>query len=94
MKGLPYGQFLRICSKDSDFERHSATQAAQLIEQGYPETLLVEAMLKAKTQSREKLLSRKPEEVMTTEKVNFLTTTYNRDYPDLRTQVESTWELL
>ena len=50
MRGLPYGQFLRIsriCSNNEDFEKHSAVKAAQLLQHRYPKELLVEGMLKA-----------------------------------------------
>ena len=98
MKGLPYGQFLRIrriCSRDSDFEHHAAKKAAQLVLRGYPKSLLLDGMLKAYNKKRSDLLIKnaKNENPRETENI-FLTTTYNRNFPGLRDQVESTWELL
>ena len=42
MKGLPYGQFLRIrriCSDSEDFETHATKKAAKLLQHGYPKEL-------------------------------------------------------
>ena len=50
MKGLPYGQFLRIrciCSNADDFEKHAAMKAAQLKQHGYPTDLLLDGMSRA-----------------------------------------------
>ena len=98
MKGLPYGQFLcirRICSAPTDFERHSAQKAAQLLQHGYPKTLLLEAMMRAHEQKREDPLipEEKPSDNEEQNQI-FLTTMFNKDHPGLREQVESTWELL
>ena len=96
MKGLPYGQFLRIrriCSAPTDFERHSAQKAAQLLKHGYPKTLLFEAIMRAHEQKREDLLTPK-EKPSNNEEKNQIFLTTNKDHPGLREQVELTWELL
>ena len=98
MKGLPYGQFLRIrriCSKEEDFIRHAAKKAAQLIQKGYPKEDLLESLLKSHNRDRGMLLKPPVVEDTKDEKVDvFLTTTYNKTFPGLRNQVESTWDLL
>ena len=98
MRGLPYGQFLRIrriCSNNEDFEKHSAVKAAQLLQHGYPKELLVEGMFKAYSKHRESLLT-KPclKKAQTVSEHIYLTTTYNKEFSGLREQVESTWDLL
>ena len=55
MRGLPYGQFLRIrriCSREEDFARHAAKKAALLLQHGYPKELLLDAMIKAPHQGK------------------------------------------
>ena len=98
MKGLPYGQFLRIrriCSRDSDYVEHAAKKAAQLILRGYPKSLLLDEMLRAYNKERKELLTKADEtNKEKTPDTLFLTTTYNRSFSGLRDQVESTWDLL
>ena len=98
VKGLPYGQFLRIrriCSENEDYIQHATKKAAQLIQRGYPKERLVESSIKAYNQDRDSLLKPKTNKDTTEKKEEiFLTTTYNRTFPGLRNQVESTWELL
>ena len=98
MRGLPYGQFLRIrriCSKDDDFKRHASKKAAQLLQHGYPKKLLLEALLKAYNKDRQSLLQTEKTPPSTNVNENiYLTTTYDRQYNGLREQVESTWDLL
>ena len=98
MRGLPYGQFLRIrriCSDDENFKRHAAKKAAFLMQHGYPKEILLESMLKANNKDRKSLLEKGKPIPPTGEVGNtFLTTTYHRHYSGLREQVESTWDLL
>ena len=98
MRGLPYGQFLRIrriCSNDEDFEKHAAKKAALLLQHGYPKNLLLEAMLRAYNKDRTSLLKQEKTPPPTGENENiYLTTVYDRQYNGLRDQVESTWDLL
>ena len=98
MRGLPYGQFLRIrriCSRDKDYTKHAAKKAALLCQHGYPKQLLVEAILKAYNKDRMSLLDTgKTKPISSGEETIFLTTTYNRQYNGLHKQVESTWDLL
>ena len=98
MRGLPYGQFLRIrriCSREEDFARHAAKKAALLLQHGYPKELLLDAMIKAHTKERISLLQKEKIESPLGETDNiFLTTTYHRQYNGLCEQVESTWDLL
>ena len=98
MKGLPYGQFLRIrriCTRTTDFERHAAKKAAQLLKHKYPRDLLLDSMMRAWNQDRIHLLTSQSTETQQqqSDKI-FLTTCYNQKYGGLRDQVESTWDLL
>ena len=97
-KGLPFGQFLRIrwiYSDNNAYMKHAAKKAAQLIQHGYPKETLLESTLKAFNRGRESALLPCPINNMRAEMENtYLTTTYNASFNGLRTQVESTWDLL
>ena len=98
MKGLPYGQFLRIrriCSRMADFEKHAAKKAAQLLQHDYPRDLLLDSLMRVWNKDRQELLCKQNTETQKdqSEKI-FLTTGYNQKYGGLRDQVESTWDLL
>ena len=98
MKGLPYGQFLRIrriCTRTTDFEKHAAKKAAQLLQHKYPRDLLLDSMMHAWNNDRIELLNKESTETgqAESEKI-FLTTCYNQKYGGLHDQVESTWDLL
>ena len=98
MRGLPYGQILRIrriCSRDEDYKSHAAKKAALLSKHGYPKELLLDSMIKAYNKDRKSLLhgERKTNPQDETENI-YLTTTYNRPFTGLQDQVVSTWDLL
>ena len=47
----PYGQFLRIkrnCTKDADFEKHTAEMKKHYADRGYPEEIIQDSYCKAK----------------------------------------------
>ena len=98
MRGLPYGQFLRIrriCTRITDYELHAAKKGAQLLQHNYPRDLLLDSMLRAWNTDREVLLNKQGTETHSKSTENiFLTTGYNKRYGNLREQVESTWPLL
>ena len=99
-KGLPYGQFLRIrriCSLESDFQKHCVRKAALLRQKGYPLSLLTDAYKRAKSKDQKELLRPNNKENKSGDKcemIIFLTTTYSPDFGGLKHQVESTWDLL
>ena len=97
MRGLPYGQSLRIrriCSRDEDFKLHAAKKAAQLSKHGYPKDLL-DSMIRAYNKDRRSLLSGEEKNTNEIENENiFLTTTYNKQFTGLQDQVTTTWDLL
>ena len=99
-KGLPYGQFLRIrriCSLESDFQKHCVRKAALLRQKGYPLSLLTDAYKRAKSKDQKELLRPNNKENKSGDKCEmsiFLTTTYSPDFGGLKHQVESTWDLL
>ena len=95
---IPYGQFLRvrrICSHDTDFDRHIIQLTAHFLSRGYPMKLLEEAAKLTKKIDRNELLRDKDKGDQ--EKVNdkvFLITTYNPDFQDLRKTVFNNWDML
>ena len=94
-KGLPYSQFLQIriiCSKLQDFKQNCTVKAAQLRQKGYPQTLIGESY--AKVRDRDELLTYREKNTMEAEQKVYMTTTYNRAYDGLTTQVLKTWDLL
>ena len=98
MKGLPYGQFLRIrriCTRTTDFEKHAARKAGHLLQHNYTQDLLLNSFMQARNKDRIELLTRRSTETPDDqpEKI-FLTTCYNQNYGGLRDQVKSTWDLL
>ena len=63
IKGIPYGQFLRIrriCSDDADFFESCVTKGRHFVRRGYPPHFVANAFYKVSQQTRESLLSPKP----------------------------------
>ena len=82
IKGIPYGQFLRIrriCTDDSD--------------SGYPAHFVANAFYHASQHTRESLLSPKPGENKG-EVPNILVTTYNPGFNGLNKVVARNWDIL
>ena len=77
-ESLPYSQFIRIkriCTNETDYQKHSQTKESEFLEKGYPEHILEKAKQKVELKQRHKLLH-KDKKVNTeqTESI-FLTTT-------------------
>ena len=96
IKGIPYGQFLRIrriCSDREDFIRHCALKGQHFVRRGYPVGMIGEAFLKALRRDRTSLME--PKAVKETEAIpNILVTTYNPGFRGLKSVVEKNWDLL
>ena len=96
IRGIPYGQFLRIrriCSDRSDFVNHCITKGRHFVRRGYPVLFVGEAFLKAYRKERPSLLS--PKDKSGDEAIpNILITTYNPGFRGLKTVVEKNWDLL
>ena len=102
-RSLPYSQFLRIkriCSRESDYLRHSITQFCHFIRRGYPFELIQKAFVKASTQTREDLLNKQRTRLEETteedssEQNLFLITTFDPESDILGKMVRENWDLL
>ena len=97
-KSLPYSQFLRvkrICSKESDFLRHSAILLAHFLCRGYPLELILENWEKVQGISREEALEPNPKKLNEDEEtIFFLITTFNPKNDQLRDIVIKNWDIL
>ena len=96
IKGIPYGQFLRIrriCSDKEDFNRHCILKGQHFVRRGYPVRLNGEAFLKALRKDRASLLEPKAS-TESEASPNILVTTYNPGFRGLKTVVDKNWDLL
>ena len=62
IRGIPYGQFLRIrriCSDDQDFFDHCVTKGRHFVCRGYPAPFIANAFYKASEVKRDSLLTNK-----------------------------------
>ena len=95
IRGIPYGQFLRIrriCSNTEDFVGHCVTKGQHFVRCGYPIPFIGLAFLKALNRDRSSLL--RPKSKDDNESIpNILITTYNPGFKGLRTVVEKNWDL-
>ena len=96
IKGIPYGQFLRIrriCSKEADFIAHCVRKGQHFVRRGYPVPFIGECFLKALRRNRTSLMAPNPKRD-TDEKPNILITTYNPGFRGLKNVVQKNWDLL
>ena len=96
IRGIPYGQFLRIrriCSDRIDFVQHCVTKGRHFVRRGYPAPFIANAFLKAYKLSRESLLTPKVSEKSEIAP-NILVTTYNPGFQGLKNVVNKNWDLL
>ena len=96
IRGIPYGQFLRIrriCSDDNDFFDHCVNKGRQFIERGYSPAFVSNAFYNALEKQRDSLLV--PKVKPPTEEVpNILVTTYNPGFNGLNKVVTKNWDVL
>ena len=62
IRGIPYGQFLRICricSDDQDFFDHCVTKGRHFVRRGYPAPFIANTFYKASEVKRDSLLTNK-----------------------------------
>ena len=91
-KSIPYSQFLRvrrICSKDSDFAKHSEHSKECFKNRGYPTNIVDEALSKvSKFNQADLILKRSVDENtdLDKESPNYLITTYSPDYEKINTR--------
>ena len=96
IKGIPFGQFLRIrriCSDEMDFFEHCVTKGRHFIRRGYPEPFVTNAFFKALSTTRDSLLVNKKKKDQT-EIPNILITTYTPGFKGLQNVVTKNWDLL
>ena len=100
-KSLPYSQFYRvrrICSHDTDFDRHGSNLITYFQERGYPLQLLMDTYNQVKGFSRESLLEIKHAGIQgTVEKPDnevFAISTFHPTYRDFRGVITDNWDLL
>lgn len=95
-QSIPYSQFLRIkriCSKQTDYDRHIVTLSGHFSRRGYPSQLLEEAAISARRLDRDKLLGPKDTTVDKPESV-VLVTTYTPTHDVLRNITQKNWDYL
>ena len=85
---IPYSQFLRICTKNSDFIQHTNNYTTFFQKRGYPKKLLDEALALAASKDRNSLLSYRPKDNTDKDKV-FLIQTYHP-----HKQIHQNWPIL
>jgi hypothetical protein len=95
-KGLPYGQFLRlrrICQTNDMYNKHANEMIVDFTKQGYPINLLQRAKEKAMDKDRDALLTQEQAKKDYEDKL-FLITTYQPGFGELKSIVQSNWDLL
>ena len=97
-KSLPYSQLLRIkriCTKQTDFEKHAKDKLKEFRTKGFPEQLLLEAKQKVENLNREDLLTKKSltEKSEKNENENniFLVTTFRPGQDKVPKLVKKNW---
>ena len=93
-ENIPYGQFLRIrriCSNDNDTDDSMEVLTSNFNKGGYPDKILQQQLIKAKTTDRKELLKEK--ENISSQLVHF-TTTFNKNLPAINSVLDKHWHLL
>ena len=100
-KSLSYSQFLRvrrICTHDTDYERHGTNMIACFIERGYPKQLLLDTFNQVKGFTRESLLEIKNAGTQGSEQKPddqvFAISTFHPTYRDFKGVITDNWDLL
>ena len=98
-ESLPYGQFLRvrrICTKKSDFKKHSKEMKQHFLNRGYPEGTLDKNIKSCIQTDRKTLLSEKTktqDETKNGDKI-FITTTFRPCKNSITDVIRKNWEIL
>ena len=93
---IPYSQLLRIrriCSDITDFDKHAVKFGVYFQTRGYPNSLLENAIIKARRLDRTILLSKKTTTEIK-EDINILVTQFHPDDNNLADIVKNNWDLL
>ena len=93
---LPYSQFLRIrrlCSDIADFDHKVIDMGKHFLRRGYPPSIVENAAIKARRQDRNTLIHPAPKLKADVQKA-FLITTFHPHFPEVKTIIESNWDML
>ena len=85
IKGIPYGQFLRIkriCTRDEDFLSHALVKATHFIRRGYPRDKILDDLLRAVDKPRVDLLTPKVK-AKSTDTTSYLVTTFHPTFNNI-----------
>ena len=97
-RSLPYSQLLRvrrICHYIEDYDKNAILIGQNFLRRGYPENLIIEAIIGARRKDRKILLTPQPAQTPDSNLENsFLVTTFNPDCTPLRAIVEDNWSIL
>ena len=101
-KSLPYSQFLRvrrICSHDTDYDKHGRNMISYFVERGYPKQLLLDTFNQVKGFTRESLLEIKNlgtegSQQQKAEDTVFAISTFHPTYRDFKGVITDNWDLL
>ena len=97
-EGGPYGQLLRlkrICSKETDYQKHASNMLTHYSRRGYPPNTLTAAYNKAQTRDREELLSPRTQNPSpATDTPLFCIIPYNPGNPAVRKILQDNWHIL
>ena len=100
LNGIPYSQFVRIkrlCSKPEDYRLNALMLSTHFIRRGYPKHLVLKALKRADTKTRDDLLNK---EILTQKPAQnrsqkfYCVTTHNPQNPPLRNIIPSNWDIL
>ena len=84
----------RICTNDSDYEKHTSLKMKEFIEKGYPIEKLKESKNKVDKLKRSELLKAKDKTDQKDTETVFLTTTYREGYQFVPKIIKSNWDIL
>ena len=100
LNGIPYSQFVRIkrlCSKPEDYRLNALMLSTYFIRRGYPKHLVLKALKRADTKTRDDLLNK---EILTQKPSQnrshkfYCVTTHNPQNPPLSNIITSNWDIL
>ena len=96
-KGIPYGQFLRlcrICSRITEFDNNAVNLARHFSRCGYPQELIETSLIKARRRDRTELLQLAAPTNATKESTFYFITTHFPGPNSPRAIVEKNWSIL
>ena len=96
-KGIPYGQFLRlcrICSRITEFDNNAVNLARHFSRCGYPQELIETSLIKARRRDRTELLQLAVPTNATKESTFYFITTHFPGPNSPRAIVEKNWSIL